>query len=129
MRDILPFIQGHALKRVLQLKVMALDKCQNIMQPSGGIFPFLFKDNLIGCHCVKNGSNITRRVFLVKNFFQSTVFSQINKEIYVDNFELMNQLLQEVIQSLPPSQSEFFDALLCYSGFLSWNKFWNDSYI
>ena len=55
-------------------------------------------------------------------------FSQIHKEIDVGNFEFLNQLLQEVIQSLPPNLSEFFDSQSCQAGFLSWNKFWNGSY-
>ena len=36
--------------------------------------------------------------------------------------------LSYLIDSLPPSQSESFEAQLCYPGFSSWNSFWKETY-
>lgn len=49
-------------------------------------------------------------------------------EIDAENIDVLVGHLQNVISSLPPRQSELFDAQSCYPGFLSWNNFWKESY-
>ena len=41
-----------------------------------------------------------------------------------DESDLMIELLHELVNSLPPRQSETIDANSCYEGFLSWNTYW-----
>ena len=35
------------------------------------------------------------------------------------------QLLQDLVESLPPRQSETIDANACHEGFMNWNNYWN----
>ena len=82
---------------------MGLPKWQNITQPSSAIFSFLSWDNYIGCQCAKNTSARVRRVFLVNNFFGSTVLSEtiglkaLKKIIMVAAFQVNSRKVMNYI--------------------------------
>ena len=63
-----------------------------------------------------------------KTKLQESMMLAFGKIHNSDNVAMMVQLLQEVIKSLPPNQSELFEAQSCYPGFLSWNNYWNETF-